>query len=180
MSTSHALLGLLAVGGTRHGYELKREHERRLAGVRPLAFGQMYTTLARLLRDGRIVEAAHERAGGPDRVAYQLTPAGRCELDGWLDQLEEPSPYITAQLFLRVAVALLVSPDEETARRCLAAQRERHLAEMRSLTRIKTDRAASVTQVVAADFLLNHLDADLRWIATTLQRVGQLRAEVHA
>lgn len=179
MSTSHALLGLLAAGGTRHGYELKREYDRRLAGVRPLAFGQLYTTLARLLRDGRIVEAAHERAGGPDRVAYQLTPAGRTELDAWLDQVEEPSPYISAQIFLRVTVALLACPDERTARQYLAAQRERHLAEMRSLTRIKTDPDASMAQVVAADYLLNHLDADLRWIDTTLTRVGRLRAEVH-
>jgi DNA-binding PadR family transcriptional regulator len=180
MSTSHALLGLLAASGTRHGYELKREYDRRLVSVRPLAFGQMYTTLARLLHDGRIAEVAHERAGGPDRVAYALTPAGRAELDAWLDQVEEPSPHISARIFIRVAIALLACPDERTARRCLTAQRERHLAEMRSLTRIKTDRAASVTQVVAADYLLNHLDADLRWIDTTLTRVAQLRAEVHA
>ncbi|RIV37428.1 PadR family transcriptional regulator [Micromonospora radicis] len=67
----------------------------RLFGVRPLAFGQMYTTLARMLRDGYIAEAAHERAGGSDRVAYRLTRHGRIELDGWLSQAVPPAVHVS-------------------------------------------------------------------------------------
>ena len=47
MSTGHVLLGLL-VERPKHGYELKREHDRRLPGAKPLAYGQVYATLQRL------------------------------------------------------------------------------------------------------------------------------------
>ncbi|MFG2062150.1 PadR family transcriptional regulator [Micromonospora sp. NPDC048871] len=180
MSTTHVLLGVLAAQGASHGYELKREHDRRLFGVRPLAFGQLYSTLARMLRDGHIAEAAHERAGGPDRVAYRLTPQGRTALDGWLSQVVPPAVHISAELFVKVIVALLATPDEGTARSFLAAQRAAHLARMRELTAVKTGGEASVTELVAADYLLNHLDADLRWMATTMDRISQLRAEVRS
>jgi DNA-binding PadR family transcriptional regulator len=180
MSTSHALLGLLAAADTRHGYELKRDYDRRLPGVRPLAFGQMYTTLARMLRDGYIAEAAHQRMGGPDRVAFRLTDRGRSELDAWLDQVVQPKPQISAELFIKVVIALLARPDESAARSLLAAQRACHLAEMRKLTKIKATPGTSVSELAAADYLLNHLDADLRWMATTLERVAALRAEVLA
>ncbi|GAA3296852.1 PadR family transcriptional regulator [Dactylosporangium vinaceum] len=180
MSTLHALLGLLASQGSRHGYELKREYDRRLPGVRPLAFGQMYTTLARMQRDGYIAEAEHERAGGPDRVAFRLTDEGRSELDAWLRTVVPPSTQIAAELFVKVIVALLAAPDETTARSLLAAQRAVHLARMRELTAVKTTAGTSVSDLAAADYLLNHLDADLRWMATTLDRVTALRAEVMA
>ncbi|PZG13704.1 PadR family transcriptional regulator [Micromonospora craterilacus] len=180
MSTTHALLGILAGQGISHGYELKREHDRRLLGVKPLAFGQMYTTLARMLRDGYIAEAAHQRVGGPDRVAYRLTTDGRVELDNWLSEAVPPAAYISAQLFVKVLVALVATPDEATARSFLATQRAAHLARMRELTQVKTAGGASVTELAVADYLLNHLDADLRWMATTLDRIGQLRAEVQA
>ncbi|MGC5030803.1 PadR family transcriptional regulator [Micromonospora sp. DT229] len=180
MSTTHVLLGVLAAQGVSHGYELKREHDRRLFGVRPLAFGQLYSTLARMLRDGYIAEAAHERAGGPDRVAYRLTPQGRTALDGWLTQVVAPAVHISADLFVKVIVALLATPDEGTARSFLAAQRAAHLARMRELTAVKTGGQASVTELAAADYLLNHLDADLRWMATTMDRISQLRAEVRS
>lgn len=180
MSTSHALLGLLASQGIRHGYELKREYDRRLPGVRPLAFGQMYTTLTRMVRAGYIAEAAHQRVGGPERVAFELTEHGRSELDAWLRLVVPPSPHISAELFIKVVVALLATPDEATARSLLAAQRVSHLALMRKLTKVKTAADTSVSDLAAADYLLNHLDADVRWMATTLDRVTALRAEVLA
>lgn len=133
-----------------------------------------------MLRDGHIAEAAHERAGGPDRVAYRLTPQGRTELDGWLSQVMPPAVHISAELFVKVIVALLATPDEGTARSFLAAQRAAHLARMRELTAVKTGGQASVTELAAADYLLNHLDADLRWMATTMDRISQLRAEVRS
>ena len=76
MSTGYVLLGLLTQG-PRHGYELKRGHDAQLPGARPLAFGQVYATLGRLERDGLVATAGTDREGGPDRVAYRITDAGR-------------------------------------------------------------------------------------------------------
>ena len=176
MSTAHVLLGLLA-GGPRHGYDLKRAHDERLPQAKPLAFGQVYATLGRLERDGYVVEAGQGRDGGPDRTSYTLTEAGRGHLATWLSSVEPPAPYVTSTLFAKVIVALLAA-DADRARDYLTAQRAAHMARMRELTAMKTRPGATVGDLVAADYALGHLDADLRWLQTTLARVAELQKEV--
>ncbi|MFJ8831578.1 PadR family transcriptional regulator [Micromonospora aurantiaca] len=178
MSTQHVLLGLLAAG-PRHGYELKRAHDERLPRARPLAFGQVYATLARLHRDGLVVPAGQERDGGPDRTAYALTDDGRAALDHWLGTVEPPMPYVASTLFAKVVVALLVA-DAAQARGYLIAQRRAHTQRLRELTALKTAPGARLDEVVAADFAIAHLDADLRWLHTTLDRVVDWHREVHS
>ncbi|MBM0231610.1 PadR family transcriptional regulator [Micromonospora sp. STR1_7] len=177
MSTPHVLLGLLA-GGSRHGYDLKRAHDERLPRARPLAFGQVYATLGRLQRDGLVTAAGQDRAAGPDRTAYALTGQGRATLDEWLSTVEPPMPYVASTLFTKVVVALLVA-DVDRARSYLTAQRAAHSARLRELTRVKADPAATLSDVVAADFAIAHLDADLRWLRATLDRVADWHREVH-
>lgn len=178
MSTQHVLLGLLA-GGPRHGYELKRAHDERLPRARPLAFGQVYATLARLHRDGLVAPAGPTRDGGPDRTAYALTDDGRAALDAWLATVEPPMPYVASTLFAKVVVALLVA-DADQARAYLIAQRRAHTERLRELTAVKTAPDAHLDEVVAADFAIAHLDADLRWLHTTLDRVADWHREVHS
>jgi DNA-binding PadR family transcriptional regulator len=178
VSTAHVLLGLLA-RGSRHGYDLKREHDARLPRARPLAFGQVYATLGRLVRDELITEAGQDQDGGPERTSFALTPRGRAELETWLDTVEQPAPFVQSTLFAKVVVALLVHDDATGARRYLSAQRAAHLARMRELTAAKSDRRTPVADVVAADYAIAHLDADLRWMRTTAERVESLRKEVH-
>lgn len=169
MSTPHVLLGLLAAG-PKHGYELKHAHDERLPRARPLAFGQVYTTLGRLERDGFVQTAGREQAGGPERTTYEITERGREELTGWLDGFELPAPYVNSALLARVVVALLLA-DVERARAYLVAQRGAHLARLRELTAVKTGPGAALGSVIAVDFAIVHLDADLRWLQTTLDRV---------
>jgi DNA-binding PadR family transcriptional regulator len=172
------LLGLLA-GGPRHGYDLKRAHDDRMPRAKPLAFGQVYATLGRLERDGLVEESGQDRDGGPDRTSYVLTDAGRAKLDEWLAAIEPPAPFVTSALFSKVVVSLLAA-DIERARGYLVAQRAAHTDRLRELTAAKTAPDASVGDVVAADFAIAHLDADLRWLQTTLLRVADLDREVHA
>lgn len=176
MSTAHVLMGLLARGPS-HGYDLKHAHDSRLPRARPLAFGQVYATLGRLERDGLIAPVARDRDAGPDRVSYALTGHGRTRLETWLDEVEQPSAYVTSTLFSKVIVALLVA-DPERARTYLTAQRAAHTARLRELTAVKTDPATGLADVVAADFTIAHLDADLRWLQTTLDRVTDLHGEL--
>lgn len=172
----YVLLGLLAAG-PQHGYELKHAHDQRLPQARPLAFGQVYATLGRLERDGLVVAAGTDRAAGPDRTAYELTDAGHRELDEWLVAVEPPAPYVTSALLAKVMVAVFAAgPDR--ARTYLVAQREAHVSRLRELTARKTDPDAGPADVIAADYAINHLDADLRWLTTTLDRVADLHREV--
>ncbi|MGW5848708.1 PadR family transcriptional regulator [Streptomyces sp. NPDC055254] len=177
MSHSHILLGLLAPHPL-HGYELKRAHDTRLPSARPLAFGQVYATLNRLVRDGLARAAGHDRAGGPDRTTFEVTDEGRRLLFDWLGTPEPPAPHLSNVLLAKTVVALLVA-DEAGARRHLSGQRAAHLARMRELTALKTTPGSTVVDVLAADLAIAHLDADLRWMQTATDRVADLRLEVH-
>jgi DNA-binding PadR family transcriptional regulator len=171
MSASQVLLGLL-VSGPKHGYDLKRSYDRCLPRAKPLAFGQVYATLGRLARDGLVEQVGHDRDGGPDRTSYALTDVGRAGLDEWLRTIEPPAPHITSALLTKVVVALLMA-DPATARDYLIAQRDAHMTRLRELTRVKTDPTADLTEQIAADYAINHIDADLRWLRATLDRVAQ-------
>jgi DNA-binding PadR family transcriptional regulator len=172
MSTAHVLLGLLA-GGPRHGYDLKRAHDDNLPRAKPLAYGQVYATLGRLERDGYVSESGQDRDGGPDRTSYELTDEGRRHLDTWMAAVEPPAPYVTSEIFNKVVVALLAA-GAARARDYLVAQRAAHMDRMRELTTAKTTSGATVGDVIAADYAIGHLEADLRWLETTLARVTQL------
>jgi DNA-binding PadR family transcriptional regulator len=176
MSTPHVLLGLLAAGA-RHGYDLKRAYDARLPHAKPLAFGQVYATLGRLERDGLVHAIGHDQAGGPERTSYELTEKGRDALGEWLGEIEPPMPHVTTALLEKVLVALLAA-DEGVARDYLVRQRQAHAGRIRELTALKLDAGASTGDVVAADYAIAHLDADLRWLDTTLQRVAALNREV--
>ncbi len=58
----------------------------------------------------------------------------------------------------------------------LDAQRTMHLVRMRELTERK--RAGDLTDALACDFELFHLEADLRWIELAGGRVDRLRHEL--
>lgn len=179
VSTAHVLLGLLADGTPRHGYELKHEHDERFPRARPVAFGQVYATLGRLTRDGLIVETDRSADAGPERTSFTVTQPGRDHLADWLGTIEPPAPYVTDAVYSKVVVALLASADSEVARQYLTEQRAAHTARMRELTRAKADPDAALPTMVATDYLLGHLDADLRWMQTTLARLAALRTELH-
>lgn len=179
MSTAaHVLLALLA-DGPLHGYDLKKAHDQRFPRSKPLAFGQVYGTLARLERDGFVEQAGQSRDGGPDRTQFALTGTGRDRLKDWLTQIETPAPHVGSALIAKVVVALLVA-DTDEARNYLAEQRRAHITRLRELTALKTDPAAPIGDVVTADFAIAHIDADLRWMQTTLDRVTDLHREVHS
>jgi DNA-binding PadR family transcriptional regulator len=178
MSTPYVLLGLL-LAGPRHGYDLKHAHDERLPQAKPLAFGQVYATLGRLERDGYVEQIGQDRDGGPDRTSYALTTAGREHLDGWLASVEPPAPYVNSALFSKVVVSLLAG-DADRARGYLTAQRTAHMDRMREMTALKAQPGSGAGDVIAADYAIAHLDADLRWLLTTLRRVSELEKEVTA
>lgn len=169
---AHGLLGLLE-GRPKHGYELRRSFDERLAGARPLRSGQVYSTLGRLERDGQVDEVGGEQGPGPERRLYAITAAGVVELERWLAVPEPPEAYLQSVVYAKVVVAL---SSGRSAQAVLDAQRERHVAEMRVLTREK--ERADLAGVVRADFALLHLDADVRWIDLTVARVARLGKEL--
>lgn len=174
MSVSHALLGILA-RGPAHGYDLKREHDARFPGAKPLAYGQVYATLARLERDGQAEIAETAQGGGPERTVYALTTEGRRSLDDWLGQAEPPGPYPADELVRKTITALHLGTD---ATGILARQRAQHMARMRELVSAQASALELGTQI-ALDHTIAHLDADLRWLETAAARMAP-KGKVHS
>jgi DNA-binding PadR family transcriptional regulator len=166
------LLGLLEREPS-HGYDLKRDYDVLFGRGRPLPFGQVYATLARLARDGKVVVGPSEPGAGPDRKRYAVTDEGMAEVEAWLAEPVEPEPHLQTVLFAKVTLALVLG---RPAERYLDAQRSAHLQRMRVLT--ETRRTGGVVDALLADYGLFHLEADLRWIDITAARLETLSEEV--
>ena len=172
MSVPLAFLGLLERQPS-HGYDLKRDYDMFFGRGRPLPFGQVYATLSRLARDGKVVAAEAEPGAGPDRKRYVITESGVDEFEAWLAEPVEAQPHLQTVLFVKVVLALML---ERSAEAYLDIQRAAHLQRMRQLTEIK--RSGDTVDALLADHGLFHLEADLRWIDLTTARLGPLAQAV--
>jgi DNA-binding PadR family transcriptional regulator len=168
MSVPLTLLGLLEREPS-HGYDLKRDYDTYFGRGRPLSFGQVYATLGRLARDGKVAAAQIEPGDGPDRKRYVITEAGVTEFETWLAEPVEAEPHLQTVLFAKVVLALMLG---RPAEQYLDTQRGAHLQRMRELTEIK--QSGELVDGLLADHGLFHLEADLRWIDMTAARLGAL------
>lgn len=174
MSIAHTLLGLLETG-PRHGYDLKRTYDERFGQDKPLPYGQVYSTLSRLLRNGLIEATGVEAGEGPDRKRYAITDAGVTDLAEWLGSPEPPASYLHNVLYTKVVLALLSG---RSATDVLDVQRAAHLRTMRELTQRKA--SGDLADTLICDHALFHLEADLRWLELTAARLEELAGEVRS
>lgn len=169
------MLGILAEGPA-HGYDLKREHDERFPASKSVAYGQVYSALARLEQQGLVEVVEVRQDGGPERTVYALTDAGAAALGSWLAATEEPGSYAADELVRKTVTALLTGHD---APAFLARQREVHVAAMRRLT-AELRGAKTVGSEIAIDHARAHLDAELRWLDDARDRVRRAHSETDA
>jgi DNA-binding PadR family transcriptional regulator len=174
MSVPVTLLGLLEREPS-HGYDLKRDYDLYFGRGKPLPFGQVYATLSRLARDGKVVISEVGPGEGPDRKRYIITELGATEVQTWLSEPIAPEPHLQTVLFAKVVLALMLG---RPAEQYLDTQRVAHLRRMRELTEVR--RTGSLVDALLADHGLFHLEADLRWIELTAARLDALAANVLA
>ncbi len=169
MSVPLTILGLLEREPS-HGYDLKRDYDAYFGRGKQLPFGQVYATLARLARDGKVVAGDAEPGDGPDRKRYAITDAGRAEVDAWLGDAVEPEPHLQTILFTKVTLALMLGKPAEAY---LNRQRSAHIRRMQQFTELR--RTGGLIDLLLADHALFHLEADLRWIDITSARLAELK-----
>jgi DNA-binding PadR family transcriptional regulator len=159
MPLHHAVLALLA-GKPAHGYELKGSFEQAVGDQwGGLNIGHLYQILDRLSRDGLIESERQPQPIKPDRMVHRLTPAGRAELERWLN---EPSPRIRGyrdDFFLKLMAAVQAG-DQATLDGVLRRQRAHLLQELHNLAdaRSQADSAVVSLLITAAEL---HVRADL-------------------
>jgi DNA-binding PadR family transcriptional regulator len=163
----HPFLALLAAGPA-HGYELKQALEQRLgATLPPLNAGQVYTTLARLERDGLVVGADVPDDSRQKRV-YELTPAGRAELEEWI-ATPTPGTRLRDDFFLKLVLADAGGIDSGGA--VIERQRGATLQALRDLTTAAVN--GNDAAVLLAEGAALHLEADLKWLELCEERLNR-------
>ncbi len=172
MSAPYALLGILGKQPS-YGYDLKRDYDFLYGKEKPLAFGQVYATLSRLLRDKKITTKTTEQVAGPERKLYAITTMGRRDLEAWLATPEKLHPNTQTVLYVKVVTSILLDKNPDVF---LDAQRSSHIDRMRQLTEMR--RRSDLAQSLQADYAIFHLEADLRWIDLTAARLQTLKGEI--
>lgn len=160
MSVKHGLLALLG-RGSRYGYQLRAEFEQATGGTWPLNIGQVYTTLSRLERDG-LVRALAAADGG--QRPYELTDAGRVELDTWfatpINQVDRPRDELAIKL------ALAITTPGVDVHRVLQTQRGATMRRLQEYTRLKAADIdpADLAWRLVLDAMVFQGEAEIRWL----------------
>ena len=138
MTVRNALLALLEQG-PMYGYQLRAEFERRTGATWPLNVGQVYTTLARLERDGFVAGHGGRRRGLVTRVMYVATAAGREEAAAWFTTPVARTQPPRDELAIKLALAVTVPGVDVGA--VIQQQRSATMTALQDYTRLK--RAAT-------------------------------------
>ena len=129
--------------------------------------GQIYTTLQRLERDGLIVGDDVPGDSRNKRV-YSLTPAGRTELDEWIDA-PVPTTRLKDEFFMKLV--LIGSRSAADARRLIDGQRREYLQSLRDLDALARRLADDPVAELLVEGAQLHAEADLRWIDLCAERL---------
>jgi DNA-binding PadR family transcriptional regulator len=175
MSVRHGLLALLE-RGTRYGYQLRTEFESATGGTWPLNIGQVYTTLARLERDG-LVRALPESDGG--QRPYEITDDGRVELTLWFATPVEQTDRPRDELAIKLALAL-TTPGVDV-RAVVQTQRTATVRQLQELTRLKAadPTADDLAWRLVLEAMVFRTEAEVRWLdhcETSIARFARVPA----
>jgi len=161
-----------------HGYELKQALESALGPAWPqLNFGQIYTTLSRLERDGLVRSRDVAQEGRPDKRVYELTAEGRRELQEWV-QATTAGPRLKDDFFVKMVLSRVSGIAD--AADLIERQRRQYLQALKDLDSASTpaaddDPAASLL----VEGAILHLQADLKWLDVCEERLSSHREHKH-
>jgi DNA-binding PadR family transcriptional regulator len=165
MPIRHGILALLE-RGPMYGYQLRSEFEAATGATWPLNIGQVYTTLARLERDGLVAPHAPEDTDGDgaSKVTYRITDDGRDELERWFVTPLERRSRPRDELAIKLAMAL-TTPGVDV-RAIVQAQRGCTLRALRDLTRLKAkaDPSADAAWLLVNESMIFQAEAEARWL----------------
>ncbi|GAA2616632.1 helix-turn-helix transcriptional regulator [Streptomyces spororaveus] len=165
MSIRHGLLALLE-RGPRYGSQLRTEFESRTGSTWPLNVGQVYTTLARLERDGLVAPGGEDAAG---HTLYAITDAGRTELLQWYERPVDRANPPRDELSIKLAMA--VGAPGVDIRAVIQSQRHATIKAMQDYTRLKA------TALAAVESGRSHERDDVAWLLVLEQLIFQTEAE---
>jgi DNA-binding PadR family transcriptional regulator len=172
MSIRYGLLALLE-REPMYGYQLRTEFDAATGSTWPLNVGQVYTTLARLERDGLVAAGEQDDDG---KVRYAISEAGRAELQEWFATPVVASDRPRDELAIKLALAVTVPGVDVAA--VVQRQRASTMSSMQDLTRLKRGGDQDLSWSLVLDAMRFQLEAEIRWLdhcEAVLARAAQAR-----
>ncbi len=156
-----------------YGYQLRSEFDATTGSTWPLNVGQVYTTLARLERDGLVTPGEEDEEG---RVRYSITDAGHEELEGWFDTPVVNGDRPRDELAIKLALAVTVPGVDVAA--VIQQQRAATIVAIQDLTRLKASGEGDLSWSLVLESMRFQHDAEIRWLdhcEASLARAAQDR-----
>jgi DNA-binding PadR family transcriptional regulator len=164
MSIRYGLLALLA-RGPRYGYQLRTEFESSTGATWPLNIGQVYSTLARLERDGLVTRVGADEEG---RFVYRITEAGETDVRTWFATPMARADRPRDELAIKLAMAVTMPGID--IRDVVQRQRTATLRTLQDLTRLKADAPAVPDDPaerawrLVLESMIFQAEAEVRWL----------------
>ncbi len=176
MSVRQGLLALLEQGAM-YGYQLRAEFETRTGATWPLNVGQVYTTLARLERDGLVEPAGDD---GDGHAVYRITDTGRTEVVTWFSTPVSRTSPPRDELAIKLAMAVTVPGVD--VRAVVQGQRSATVRALQDYTRLKARAAEGSTPqdlawLLVLDSLVFAAEAEVRWLDHCEARLARAAAD---
>ena len=157
----------LLAGDRAYGYEIKQALEAEFGDLLPaMNTGQIYSTLARLERDG-LVSGEPVPGDSRGKRVYRLTDAGQEQLDRWI---QEPvgGARLKDEFFMKFVIATSVGLADP--KRLIDDQRREYLQSMRDIDAAAARARSTAGQLMVEGAVL-HLKADLAWLDAIEERI---------
>jgi len=135
-----AILGMLALGRKKSGYDLKKAIASSTANFWSESYGNIYPALKKLLAEGAIREESDKGpASGRQKQLYSITDEGRRALRQWLRQPVAPRSEDNELLLKLFFGAMMPARDSQAL---VAAHRDHH--------RMLLEKFAAIEKIIAA------------------------------
>ena len=167
MSIKFALLGILAEKDM-HGYELKSRFDEKVGEFWSLNFGQIYSTLDRLEKEGLVCHDREIQERRPDRKVFSITQEGRVELLTWLSTPVSKVRALRDEFFIKLVFLDKNSPGPileliERQKALYLKQMSQHTRRKLALKKEGADLETLTTELLL-DAGLFHAEADIKWL----------------
>ena len=171
--------GLLALldESPMYGNQLRTEFEARTGATWPLNVGQVYTTLARLERDGFVTATGGDDAG---HTVYSITDTGREEVRAWFRTPVGRTSPPRDELAIKLAMAVTAAGVD--VRAVVQAQRTATIRALQDYTRLKARAhpgatGADLAWQLVLDSLVFAAEAEVRWLDHCEARLARAATE---
>jgi DNA-binding PadR family transcriptional regulator len=182
MPLPHAILGLLDYA-PMSGYDLKKHFDQSVSHFWTATQSHIYKALETLEKDGLVTSKVIQQEGKPNRKQYQITDAGRAELNRWVStplQVESPREAWLIQVFFahnatNEEIASLFEKRIEELQAYLAQCQIAQAHIDKSYKQVGLKRLRDLWQLTL-DNGVNYYESEIAWLKKTLPRVRKLPA----